>query len=254
MRITKLSVAAAIALSFALSGCAYNAPVAVSPNLNVYSSYSEKIPGRFVLVVDAEAFNTTVRPTGLACSAHHYPLDLRQQFVASVTSTLRQLVDDVQILERPLPASDLARNGFAGQVVVNAETLTARLQVVEGFFRSTADSVVELSAGMTVDTVNGRVLGTSAQGFGNAQNDAGMMCGNTATAIGGATEKAMRQLLGQLGERLSNSERLRRSAAQEPVRALAPSAAAAAAAPAAAPKVACGMVKGPNGGSKLVPC
>jgi hypothetical protein len=129
---------------------------------------------------------------------------------------LRQLVEDVQIVERPIAASELAKQGYSGQVTVNAETLNARVQVVDGFFRSTADSVVELSAGITVDTPAGRALGTSAQGFGNSQNDAGAMCGNTANAIGVASEKAMRQLLGQLGERMSNSDRLRRASAPAP--------------------------------------
>jgi hypothetical protein len=204
----------AIAGSLFLSGCAYNAPVGVSPNLNVYSSYGEKLPGRYALVVDTEAFNTDVKPTGYNCSAHHFPLDLREAFAASTASTLRQLVDDVQVLPRAVPATELAKQGFAGEVIVTAESISARVQVVPGFWSSSASSVVELSAGMTVDTATGRVLGTSAQGFGDAQNDAGAMCGETATAIGAATEKAMRQLLGQIGERLSNSERLRHASAE----------------------------------------
>ncbi|MDP3852627.1 hypothetical protein [Phenylobacterium sp.] len=207
-----LNLAAIAAISVSLGGCAYNAPVGVSPNLNVYSSYGEKVPGRFALFVDSEAFNTTVRPTGLNCAAHSFPLDLRQSFEASTVSTMRQLVDEVQVVERPIPATQLAAQGLAGQVTVSAETVTARVQVISGFWSSTADSVVELSAGLLVDSPTSRVLGTTAQGFGNAQQDAGAFCGNTANAIGVATEKAMRQLLGQLGERMSNSERLRRVA------------------------------------------
>lgn len=275
MGIRFLTLAAILTAALALGGCAYNTPVAASPNLNVYTSYSNKIPGRFALIVDSEAFNTTVRPTGLNCSAHHYPLDMRDAFKSSAAGTLRTLVEDVQILERPLPVPDLARQGYAGQVVVNAETMNARLQIISGFWSNTADSVVELSAGMTVDTVAGRVLGTSAQGFGNAQNDAGMMCGDAATAIGTATEKALRQLLGQLGERLSNSDRLRQAATQTWAPAAPPPAQLVATplgdreaialpsppppsyhAPPTAPPTArrCGMIPKANGGVSLVPC
>jgi hypothetical protein len=218
-----------------LSGCAYNAPVGVSPNLNVYSSYGDKLPGRYALVVESDAFNTDVKPTGYNCSAHHFPLDLREAFAASTAGTLRQLVQDVQVLPRPIPAQELANQGFAGEVIVTAETISARVQVVPGFWSSSASSVVEMSAGMTVDTINGRALGTSAQGFGDAQNDAGAMCGETATAIGTATEKAMRQLLGQLGERLSNSDRLRRASFDGGARQTEPQAVYAAPARAAAP-------------------
>lgn len=196
-----------------MAGCAYNAPVGVSPNLNVYLSYGDKLPGRYAVYVNADSFNTTVRPTGLNCGAHNYPLDLRESFKASALATVRQLVGDAELVESPLPATELARRGLTGQISVQADTIVARVQVISGFWSSTADSTIELTAGMNVDTGTGRVLGTTAQGFGNAQNDAGSFCGQVAVAIGSATEKAVRQVLGQLGERLSNSERLRHAAA-----------------------------------------
>jgi hypothetical protein len=198
-----------------LAGCAYNAPVGAAPNLNVYSSYEEKLPGRYALFVDGEAYSQTVHATGYQCSAHTFPLDMKEAFRQSVIQTMRQVVEDVEIVQSPLPADALVRGGLKGQIIVRADSLTARIQFIPGFWSSTTDSNVDLTANMSVDGPNGRLLGTSAEGTGHAQGEAGAFCGGGATAIADASEKATKQMLGQLGERLSNSPRLRTASTEE---------------------------------------
>lgn len=193
----------------ALSGCAYQAPVAVTPNLNVYSSYGDKLPGTYALYVSSEGLNEVVKPTGYQCSAHSYPLDLTSSFKSSVVKTVQQLVENVEVVDGPLSSDELARTGKRGMIVVRGDTIDARVQFIPGFWSASATSQVEISANMTVDTASGRVLGTTAEGSGNAESDGGQLCGGGANAVGFAAEKALKQLLGQLGERLSNSPRLR---------------------------------------------
>ena len=196
----------------ALAGCAYNAPVPVAANLNVYSSYGEKLPGRYALYVETEAFNQTVRPTGYQCAAYHFPVDMKESFRQSVVQTVTQLVDELEVVQSPLSTEALSKAGLKGQIAVRADSMTARIQFIPGFWSSTAESNVELTANLSVDGPTGRVLGTTAEGNGSGQNDAGAFCGGGANAIALASEKATKQLLGQLGERLSNSPRLRTAA------------------------------------------
>jgi hypothetical protein len=205
----KVQVLGLAAAALALAGCAYNAPVAVAPNLNVYSSYGEKLPGRYALLVDGEAFSQTVRPTGYQCSAHSFPLDMKDAFRQSTIQTIRQIVDDVEIVQSPLSADALERAGLRGQIIVRADSMTARIQFIPGFWSATTDSNVDLTANMSVDGPAGRLLGTTAEGTGHGQGEAGAFCGGGATAVAEASEHATKQLLGQLGERLSNSPRLR---------------------------------------------
>ncbi len=192
-----------------LSACAYQAPVAVTPNLNVYSSYEDKLPGTYVLYVSSEGFNQTIKPTGYQCAAHSFPLDMGNTFKASVVKTMQQLVENLEIVDSPISVEELMRTGKKGMIVVRADNIDARIQFVPGFVTGTAISQVELSANMTVDSKVGRILGTTADGNGNAQSDSGAFCGGGANAVADAADKAMKQLLGQLGERLSNSPRLR---------------------------------------------
>jgi hypothetical protein len=212
MKVQGLALAASALL---VTGCAYNAPVTVAPNLNVYSSYGEKLPGRYALYVDSEAYSQTVRPTGYQCSAHNFPLDMKDAFKQSVLQTMRQVVDDVEVVQSPLSSEALSRGGLAGQIVVRADSLTARIQFIPGFWSASTDSNVDLSANMSVDGPTGRLLGTSAEGTGHAQGEAGAFCGGGANTVAEASEKASKQLLGQLGERLSNSPRLRAASTAE---------------------------------------
>ncbi|MGH6950366.1 MAG: hypothetical protein ACREH4_05815 [Vitreimonas sp.] len=189
----------------------------MSPNLNVYSSYADRLPGEYLLYVNTSALSTVVRPTGLACAAHSYPLDAQDVFRVSALRTMQQLVENVQLVDRPISGDALVRAGKAGMIIVHAESLSARIIFIEGFFSSTGEGSVDLAASIAVNTPAGRVLGTSAGGDSTQQAPAGSACEGGAEAIGRATEMAMREVLGQLGERMSNSTRLR-----QPIAAVSP--------------------------------
>lgn len=201
-------------LSLAVGACAYQAPVGVNPNLSVYSSYGEKLPGAYALYISTDGFSRDVKPTGLQCSAHHFPINAADGFKQSTVKTIQQLVADLEVVESPLTTDTLRQRGKAGMIVISADSFNPRIQFTPGLWSNTAESTVEISANMAVETPAGRVLGTTAEGSGNAQQNTGSGCGDGAQTLGFATEKAIRQLLGQLGERLSNSPRLRSSSAQ----------------------------------------
>ena len=200
-----------IAIALSAGACAYNTPVAVSPNLNVYVASGEKLPGRYYLWVDGSAFKQTVKATGLACAAHTYPLDVSESFRQSVLGTVSNLVEDVQLVDAPVPVAQVVANGAKGMISVRGEGLTARFVAVAGFWTSTIDANVDMSASIMFDNAGGRLLATTAEGDGNAQSDSGGACEGAATAIGMATEKAMKELLGMLAERMANSEKVRQS-------------------------------------------
>jgi hypothetical protein len=59
------------------------------------------------------------------------------------------------------------------------------------------------------------MLGTTAEGEGTAQGPGGSFCGGGANVMAMAAEKATKRLLGELGERFSNSPRLRAASGPE---------------------------------------
>ena len=202
-----------VALGLFVSGCAYQAPVVSTPNLNVYTSYSTKLPGGYLLYVDAESFSQTIHATGIACSAHTYPLDARAAFKEATVKTLEQLVEHVEVVETPVAFDRAAADGKAGVIVFKGDEIQARFSMVPGFWTSSAEANVDLTAAVSVDGRGGRLFGSEASGTGHAEAPAGGMCGGAADALADATGKAMKQLLGQIGERMSNAPRLRGAAA-----------------------------------------
>lgn len=198
----------ALGAALGISACSYNVPTTASPAFDVYSNYRDKIPGSFALYVDANSFAREVKPTGQICSANSYPLNANISFKQSVTATIKQLVEQVEVVERPLPTADLAAKGYRGQIVVRSDEYIAHITFIPGFWTATASSSVDISASLIVDGADSRFLGTSASASRSTELSSAS-CGDGAQAIADANSKATKELLERLGERLANEPRLR---------------------------------------------
>jgi hypothetical protein len=192
-----------------LSGCAYQVPTNIKPSYNVYTAYDDKIPGHAAIFVDASKGNETIKVTGLACSAHTFPVEARDSIQTAIVETLKNLMDEVQKVERPLTSSQLADVGSNVMVMVALEDMDIDLMVIPGFWTATMKSEAEIVLGVKVDTKDGRKVGTMVTGRGESTADSGGACEGGSIAIGEALEKALKQALSQMGEAISNSDRLR---------------------------------------------
>ncbi|MGN6146882.1 MAG: hypothetical protein ACTHOP_25210 [Mesorhizobium sp.] len=197
-------------LAATVSGCQYKAEPLPIAAYNVYSSYGDKLPGKYLLYVDASALSRSIKPSDMNCAAHTFPIDMRTGFTGSVRKTFEPLVAELQVVDKPVDRADLAAQGARGMIMVKGEELDGRLRVVPGFWQAGMETEVELAASITVDGRNGRLLGSTVGGDGNAQGDAGGFCEGGAKAMTDAAEKAMKQAVGRLGEALTNSERVRK--------------------------------------------
>lgn len=205
----KYNILCAVALSAALSSCAYKAePLAVGA-YNVYSSYENKLPGKYLLFVDGNALNKTIKPSDMNCAAHSFPLAFSTGFVGSIRKTFENLVSSLEVVEAPVDRAGLSARGAKGMIIVKGEEVNARLRVVPGFWTMGMETDVEMVASITVDGQSGRLLGTTVSGNGNAQGDAGAFCEGGAKVLTDSAEKSMKQTVTKLGEALTNSERVR---------------------------------------------
>ncbi len=181
--------------------------MSTTPNLNVYSNYTNKVPGKWLLMIDAGNGKMDIHSDELACSAHVYPIDVTESFRSSVTKTLQNLTDDIQVTDAPGAASTVAAQGYAGVIRVKLEQLQPRLEFLAGFWTTKARADMEIDGGLIVDGPSGRLLGTEASGHGSDEQSGG--CPEGAKALGRATEEAMKSFLGEIGERFSNAPQLR---------------------------------------------
>lgn len=205
----KTQSAVVVALLFILNGCSYKVDAPVAPSYDVYSSYSDKVPGRWAIMVDGSQLREDFKVSGYVCSAHTFPLDAGQAFNTSVTKTLENVVENVEDVQSPLSRDQLGRSGYAGFIRVNGEDVDVDLEVVPGFWSAGMKAEVRLTAALAVDGPDGRLLGGRLSSEGNDNAEAGGACEGGAKAISKATEKALRRLMEELGEKISNEPRLR---------------------------------------------
>ncbi len=209
----KTHVLVASTVTLLLSACTYHVQTVGTPQLDVYSNYSQKVPGKWAIAIDDSKLQKEVHSQDYTCAANVFPIDLRSSFRSSAISTFQNIVENVEVLDRPVPIQDLQRRGFTGEIFLRGEDLRSHLTYDPGWWSTKADSRVELDVGLVVDGANGRLVGTRATGKGDAVHDAGMFCGGTPDALADASQAAMKDVLGTLGERFTNAPQVR-SAAQ----------------------------------------
>lgn len=209
------AIAASLVVATFTTGCTYHSTSPVSASYDVYSSYSQKLPGSYALFVDSEEFQGEFSPQSFTCGAHSYSQDARAPFRLSVIKTYENLVDQVVPVDRPLNQQQLAQRGLDGQIAVRADAMDVQIRGIPGFWMPDIEVNVELAANMTVNSRIDRLLGTTVSGDGDALTSAGGACGGGSEALSIATSDAMEDLLQRLGERLSNSPRVRENASQK---------------------------------------
>lgn len=201
--------AIAVGAIFLISGCSYTAPTDINPATNIYSNYSDKVPGRFALYVDADEMAGDYKVSGYACSAHTYPVDARNAFIGSVQSTMENIVEEVEIVSRPMDGATILSRELDGMILVEAQDLDIDLTVIPGFWSASMEADAEVTVSLVVDGPSGRLMGTHVEGDDDYKAESGGACEGGAIAIGKAVEEAIKEALERLGEKLSNSPRVR---------------------------------------------
>lgn len=197
-----------VASSF-LGGCAYKAQPIAAGSYDVVSSYSRKLPGKYLLYVASDQLDTVVRPNQLDCSAHSFPIEAAMGFKGSVRGTLANLIENVEEVSGPVPLDQLHSHGARGLIVVRADNLDGRLRVEPGFLSANMATEVRITATATVDGGAGRLYGSTFEGLGKGDAGSGFACEGGAASMRASAEKALKEVVRKIGEGIANSERVR---------------------------------------------
>jgi hypothetical protein len=192
-----------------LGACAYQAQTVSSPARNVVTSYTNKVPGKWLLYVEADRLNTTARPEDVSCSAHSFPLDFSQGFPASVRDTLPNVLERVEEVPEPVASDRLKASGARGIVIVRGEQLSSRLRAVPGFWSANIVTEVDMAVSVTVEGPNGRMFGKTFDGRGKGDRPSGAFCSGGSESLKVAAEDAQREVLRRIAEEVANSDRVR---------------------------------------------
>lgn len=196
-------------LALIVGACAYKAEPIAAPAYDVVTSFSTKVPGKWLVAVESHALDTTVRPAGIICSAHNFPLHLSRPFATSVVQTLRNAFEEVEEIGSPIPGDQLRSRGARGIIVIRATENRARLDGQEGFWVANLRTQVLVVAAVFVDGPRGRLFGQTFEGQGTADAEAGMACSGGARALEDSAATAVRDAVRKIAEGVANSERVR---------------------------------------------
>jgi hypothetical protein len=201
---------------FAASGCAYNVQPVSTRAVNLYSAYENKIPGNFVLVMDNSLRNVNreITPASYVCGAHRFPITVGDSVAISIKQSLDAVFEQVREQGSAPPADQLNSLGLNGVILIRLDDFSPRILCHKGFFSGTCTASTDLSLGVTVRGSGGILASMAASGSKTADGDAGVYCSGGADVLGDSITRATRDALERLGERLSNSPKLREAGVQ----------------------------------------
>jgi hypothetical protein len=204
-----LRIALVGAITMGTVGCAYEAKPVSVPAFDTVTSFSTRVPGKWLLYVDGSRMDAIVRARDAGCSAHTFPLQGSSSFASSVRQTLANLFEKIEEVQSPITVSEARTRGARGLIVVRSERLDGFVQLVPGFWTAKLTSDIEASSSVQVDGVSGRLFGQTFDARGRDEADAGFACSGGAESVQRSAQKAIRDLVRRVGEGVSNSERVR---------------------------------------------
>lgn len=211
MRI-RVSAAALITIALA-SGCTYAVKPMSAPAVNVYTSYDDKIPGRWAVVVDDSVnVRRELKASTHVCSAHTYPFEAGETLRTSIHRTMEQVFETAEPRPTPPSSSDLEAEGLMGYTIVRLNDLIPRISCQMGFWSGTCTGSADLSLAVEVIGRTGKLLGSSVGSTKSADGDAGGACGGAAEQFSEAYRLALKETLERMAERIGNAERVREAA------------------------------------------
>lgn len=196
------------------TGCTYKAPVDSIKSVNVYSAYEEKVPGNFAIIVetDESLFNKTVSPSSYQCGAHDFDLEFASSFVASVKEANAGIFESVASRTTIPTVAEMEKDSLSGYVLIQGKFFEPRITFIPGFFSARSNATVNIGFDYSVrDKHNKLIVTGTVSGERSYEGEAGAFCSSGTDTLMQATQKAMRDVLERYGERISNSEKLRKA-------------------------------------------
>jgi hypothetical protein len=202
-----------IVFSLLLGGCSYAVKPVSMPAVNIYSSYEDKIPGTWIIVIDEgmENISREISTSSYACSAHKYPINAGGAIATSVKRTMRSIFENT-IEQNTMPTKvELERQNASGVVLVKLDSFEPRVRCSAGFWSMSCTGSADVEFGIIVRGQSGKLLATSVGDSATVDGDGGGACEGAANVLSEAISKSVKEALERMGERLSNSPRIRKN-------------------------------------------
>jgi hypothetical protein len=193
-----------------LAACSYPVESPPAEAVPVLTAYTDKVPGKWLLIVDAGKANATLEAEGTRCSESDYPLDLSKSFTETADATFKTVAEEVRRSDHALSKSEMASGGYAGVIVVTVADMRAHAKT-EGLVEARASAETEIDGTILVAKGGERMVDSRQSGKGDAERDVHIDCSGTGEAAAAASDTAIRDVIGKLAEQFANSHAIRYS-------------------------------------------
>ena len=205
---------AILVIVFFITGCTYKVQPTTVSTVPVYSSYEEKIPGTWVVIIDDSLrdIQRNLSTASYACSAHKYPIVIGDSFATSVTNAMREIFENVVVRDTLPTRDDMNKDNYIGVILVKMASFEPRVSCTAGFWSITCSARTSIEMVATISGRNGKLLSTSVEGTAIVDGDAGGSCEKVANLLSESISKSLKKALSRLAERISNSHKIRKYA------------------------------------------
>jgi hypothetical protein len=196
--------------ALALAACSYPVEPPPAEAVPVLTAYTDKVPGKWLLIVDASKATAALAADGARCSRTDYPLDLSKRFAETANATFRTVAEEVRLSDHALSKSEMASGGYTGVIVVTVADMRASART-DGLVEARASAEMEIDGTILVAKMGERMLDSRQSGKGDAERDAHIDCSGAGEAAAAASDTAMHDVIGKLAEQFANSHAVRYS-------------------------------------------
>lgn len=151
-------------------------------------------PGRFAALVQTGGWDMTTEIFGISCSLHTYKADLNPAWDGAMKSALTNALEKVEFVAEVLPAPELVKLGYDGQIAVTPSNASTKMGVMSRFFSADAVSETSLDGILVVSFPDGTLQQEAVRGRGVSQKGV-FTCGDIPPAIGDAGALAVQDIV-----------------------------------------------------------
>ncbi len=198
-----------------LFGCSHTVLSTISPAVNSYSSYGEKMKGPVALVIeyDLNTANQKVKPSTHICSAHSYPIVVGDDLASSIKATTDAIFEQV-VEQSALPTKDQMQDkDIQGTIYVRINRFYPTISFSRGVWEThgmaSCDIVLDV---IVTDSGNKDLLVTTVGGTKMVEGGrVRAFCGGGANILSNAISQGIRETMERYAESLSNSDKIRKA-------------------------------------------
>jgi len=173
-------------------------------------AYTNKVPGKWALLVDTEKASIRPEAQGLRCSQFDYHVDLSDSFEQTAASAFARVAEDIRPSDHQMSHAELVSGGYTGVITLRVSDLRSRVKVAE-LIGGQADASTTIEGSILVVQAGQHLVDASQSAKGEDQRDAGLACAGAADALSAASGAAMQDLARKLAEQFANSHAVRYS-------------------------------------------